>query len=118
MGRGEKNGTCILLYKEPLSETAKERLIVIKNSYDGFELSEKDLIMRGGGEILGKNQYGYEDFIFFDISIHQDLLKMATLEATDILNNDPNLASDRGKKLIDLLYLFEKNKAIDFISAG
>ena len=34
------------------------------------------------------------------------------------LNNDPNLASDRGKKLIDLLYLFEKNKAIDFISAG
>ncbi len=118
VGRGEKNGTCILLYKEPLSETAKERLIVIKNSYDGFELSEKDLIMRGGGEILGKNQYGYEDFIFFDISIHQDLLKMATLEATDILNNDPNLASDRGKKLIDLLYLFEKNKAIDFISAG
>ena len=118
VGRGEKNGTCILLYKEPLSETAKERLIVIKNSYDGFELSEKDLIMRGGGEILGKNQYGYEDFIFFDISIHQDLLKMATFEATDILNNDPNLASDRGKKLIDLLYLFEKNKAIDFISAG
>ena len=84
----------------------------------GFDLSEKDLIMRGGGEILGKNQYGYEDFIFFDISIHQDLLKMATLEATDILNKDPNLASDRGKKLIDLLYLFEKNKAIDFISAG
>ena len=92
--------------------------MVIKNSYDGFDLSEKDLIMRGGGEILGKNQYGYEDFIFFDISTHQDLLKMATLEATEILNNDPNLASDRGKKLLDLLYLFEKNKAIDFISAG
>ena len=56
VGRGKKNGTCILLYKEPLSETAKERLMVIKNSYDGFDLSEKDLIMRGGGEILGKNQ--------------------------------------------------------------
>ena len=81
-------------------------------------LSEKDLIMRGGGEILGKNQYGYEDFVFFDISIHQDLLKMATHEAIDILNNDPNLASDRGKRLIELLYLFEKNKAINFISAG
>ena len=118
VGRGKKNGTCILLYKEPLSETAKERLLVIKNSYDGFDLSEKDLIMRGGGEILGKNQYGYEDFIFFDISIHQDLLKMATLEATEILDNDANLVSDRGKKLIELLYLFEKNKAIDFISAG
>jgi len=118
VGRGKKNGTCILLYKEPLNEIAKERLIVIKNSYDGFDLSEKDLIMRGGGEILGKNQYGYEDFIFFNISIHQDLLKMAALEATEILNNDPNLVSDRGKKLIELLYLFEKNKAIDFISAG
>ena len=118
VGRGKKNGTCILLYKEPLSETAKERLLVIKNSYDGFDLSEKDLIMRGGGEILGKNQYGYEDFIFFDISIHQDLLKMATLEATEILDYDANLVSDRGKKLIELLYLFEKNKAIDFISAG
>ena len=43
---------------------------------------------------------------------------MAKLEATQILNNDPNLVSDRGKKLIELLYLFEKNKAIDFISAG
>ena len=43
---------------------------------------------------------------------------MATLEANEILNNDPNLESDRGKKLIELLYLFEKNKAIDFISAG
>ena len=118
VGRGKKNGTCILLYKEPLSDTAKERLMVIKNSYDGFDLSEKDLIMRGGGEILGKNQYGYEDFIFFDISTHQDLLKMATIEASEILNNDPNLASDRGTKLIELLYLFEKNKAIDFISAG
>ena len=65
--------------------------------------------MRGGGEILGKNQYGYEDFIFFDISNHQELLN-GYIRATEILNNDPNLASDRGKKLIDLLYLFEKIK--------
>ena len=63
----------LLLYKEPLSETAKERLMVIKNSYDGFDLSER-FDYEGGGEILGKNQYGYEDFVF-DISNHQELLK-------------------------------------------
>ena len=81
-------------------------------------ISERDLIMRGGGEILGKNQYGFENFRFFDISRHQKLLKMATAEAYEILNSDPCLESARGKSLIELLYLFEKNKAIDFISAG
>ena len=118
VGRGKKDGLCILLYKEPLNDIAKERLKVVKNSNNGFDLSEKDLIMRGGGDVLGKNQYGFENFIFYNIINHQNLLKMAIMEVNGILNADPNLQSDRGKKLIDLLYLFEKEKAVDLISAG
>ena len=74
--------------------------------------------MRGGGDVLGKNQYGFENFIFYNIIKHQNLLKMAIMEVNDILNSDPNLQSARGKRLIDLLYLFEKEKAVDLISAG
>ncbi len=118
VGRGKIDGICVLLYKEPLNEIAKERLKVVKNSNNGFELSEKDLTMRGGGEVLGKNQYGFENFVFFNIIHHKKLLHMAISEVNDILNLDPNLKTDRGKRLIELLYLFEKEKAVDLISAG
>ena len=74
--------------------------------------------MRGGGEILGKNQYGFENFIFFNMSVHKYLLEMASHEANQILYEDPNLTGPRGKALIDLLYLFGRDKAIDLISAG
>ena len=118
VGRGQIDGICILLYKEPLNDIAKERLKVVKNSNNGFDLSEKDLIMRGGGDVLGKHQYGFESFIFYNIIKHQSLLKIAIIEVNSILNSDPNLQSDRGKRLIELLYLFKKEKAVDLISAG
>ena len=54
----------------------------------------------------------------FNISHHKSLLKMATIESNNILKSDPSLATVRGNALIDLLYLFEKEKAIDLISAG
>ncbi len=118
VGRGNKDAICILLYKDPLTEIAKERLKTIKESSNGFELAERDLMMRGGGEILGKNQYGFENFIFFDISIHKFLIDMASKEAEKIINEDPCLEKKRGKALIELLYLFKKDKAVDLISAG
>lgn len=118
VGRGKIDGICILLYKEPLNDMAKQRLKVVKNSNNGFDLSEKDLIMRGGGDVLGKHQYGFESFIFYNIIKHQSLLKIAIIEVNSILNSDPNLQSDRGERLIELLYLFKKEKAVDLISAG
>ncbi|MDA9655151.1 helicase-related protein, partial [Pelagibacteraceae bacterium] len=118
VGRGNENGICILLYKEPLTETALNRLITLKKSSDGFEIAEKDLIMRGGGEALGKKQYGFEIFLFFDLITHKKLINVAVNEAKEILEVDPKLQTERGRALIELLYLFEKNKAINLISAG
>ncbi len=118
VGRGNSDGLCILLYKEPLSDIAIKRLKILKESNNGFDLAEKDMIIRGGGEILGKKQYGFESFIFFDIVKHNDLLILSIAEAKEILKEDPKLISNRGKLLIDLLYLFEKDKAINLISAG
>ena len=74
--------------------------------------------MRGGGEILGKNQYGHETFHFFYFHDNKDLLDMAINEAKEIIKIDPKLNSKRGKNLINLLYLHEKEKAVDLISAG
>lgn len=118
IGRGNKNGVCILLYKENLKEYSYERLLTIKSSYDGFDIANKDLQMRGGGDILEKKQYGYKNFIFFDIFIHKDLVSLAIKEAKTILKEDPLLKNERGKRLISLLLLFSKNKAVDLISAG
>ena len=57
-------------------------------------------------------------FVFFDLITHKNLINIAIQEAKDILKVDPKLQNERGKALFDLLYLFEKNKAINLISAG
>ncbi len=118
VGRGTENGICILMYNEPINEISYERLKILKESDNGFEIAEKDLLLRGGGEILGKKQYGYEVFKFFDLLHHKTLLEMAITEADSIILKDPFLESSRGKLLINLLYLFEKEKALNLISAG
>ena len=57
-------------------------------------------------------------FLFFDFITHKNLIDLAIKESNEIIKNDPMLKTKRGKALIDLLYLFEKNKAINLISAG
>ena len=118
VGRGKENGTCILLFKKNLTESAYERLLVMKSTNDGFIIAEKDLEMRGGGEVLGVKQYGYENFIFFDIIHHNSLVKIANKEANYILHKDPTLISPRGILLRNLLYIFKKDRVLDLISAG
>ena len=68
IGRGEHESFCIMLYKNPLGQTAKERLKVIRSSRDGFLISEKDLELRGPGEILGIRQKGVVGLKIADIS--------------------------------------------------
>ena len=118
VGRGKDNGLCILLFKKNLSELAYQRLMIMKSTNDGFIIAEKDLAIRGGGEILGIKQYGTENFIFFDIIKHKKLVEIANLEANEILKIDPKLRSNRGLLLRNLLYLFKKNEVLDLISAG
>jgi len=68
IGRGEHESFCIMLYKNPLGQTAKKRLEVIRSSRDGFFISEKDLELRGPGEILGIRQKGVVGLKIADIS--------------------------------------------------
>lgn len=110
--RGCAASTCILLYAHPLSETGKERLNIMKQSEDGFEIAEKDLELRGGGEILGTRQSGFTVFRIADMSVHKNLLHIANQDAKMILETDPELQSERGKAVRTLLYLFEKDDSV------
>lgn len=110
--RGNNASTCLLMYAPPLSETGKERLNIMKHSEDGFEIAEKDLELRGGGEILGTKQSGFTMFKIADMSVHKNLLHIANQDAKIILKTDPKLETDRGNALRTLLYLFEKDDCV------
>lgn len=116
--RGFEAGSCILFYSYPISAVAKERLSVMKQTEDGFYIAEKDLELRGGGEILGTKQSGFAEFRLADMSYHQDLLLKARDEVAHILKTDPKLETPRGQALKVLLYLFEQNEAVKTYLAG
>lgn len=110
--RGFEAATCLLLYGQPLSETARERLNIMKQTEDGFLIAEKDLELRGGGEILGTRQSGFCQFRLADMEYHKNLLFIANQDAKLVLNKDPNLQSPRGQALRILLYLFEQDDSV------
>ncbi len=74
VGRGSEESTCVLLYKSPLGETARERLKVLRETNDGFEIAERDLSLRGAGEIFGTRQTGDMSLRIANLSIDRDLL--------------------------------------------
>ena len=96
VGRGVHESLCILIYKKPLSSVAKQRLSVIKKSLDGFYISEKDLELRGPGELLGTKQKGLIGLRVADISRDAYLLPSINKLCADFDNKHPGLA----KKLI------------------
>jgi ATP-dependent DNA helicase RecG len=118
VGRGREKSTCLLLYQEPLGETAKSRLSIMRETEDGFRIAEEDLKLRGAGELLGIRQSGLPLFRMADLSADGDLLAAARDDAQLILNKDAKLMSERGEALRILLYLFERDEAIRLLSAG
>ncbi len=116
--RGYEDSYCMLLYSYPISNISKERLNIMKQTEDGFFIAEKDLELRGGGEILGTRQSGFTEFKLADMQYHQDLLLRARDDAKQILQNDPKLETKRGEALRILLYLFEQNEAVKTYLAG
>jgi ATP-dependent DNA helicase RecG len=118
VGRGGKPGACLLVYSGPLGETAKSRLKIIRETDDGFRIAEEDLRLRGAGEVLGTRQSGLPDFRVADLAAHAELLVVARDDARLILERDPKLASERGKALLTLLYLFERDAAIQYLQSG
>ena len=118
VGRGSGKSSCLLIYQEPLGETAKARLSIMRETEDGFRIAEEDLRLRGAGELLGTRQSGLPLFRMADLSVDGDLLAAARDDAQLILNRDPQLATPRGEALRVLLYLFEREEAIRLLSAG
>lgn len=118
VGRGGKPGACLLVYSGPLGETARSRLKIIRETDDGFLIAEEDLRLRGAGEVLGTRQSGLPEFRTADLAAHADLLTVARDDARLILERDPKLASERGKALLALLYLFERDAAIQYLQSG
>ena len=118
VGRGNKESNCILLYNQPLTQNAHKRIDVMRNTDDGFEIAEKDLLLRGPGEILGIRQSGVPDFKFVNFEEHSHLIELAYKESKIIEEIDPLLKSKRGKNIRNLLHVFEKEDAIRFIISG
>ncbi|WP_054308733.1 ATP-dependent DNA helicase RecG [Mesorhizobium sp. 1M-11] len=118
VGRGSKPSSCVLLYKDPLGETAKRRLSVMRETEDGFVIAEEDLKLRGEGELLGTRQSGTPGFQVARIDAHADLLEAARDDARLILSRDPELQGERGEALRLLLYLFGRDEAVRLLRAG
>ena len=107
VGRGEKQGTCILLFKDGLSKNAIKRIKILKNSDDGFLIAEEDLKLRGFGDLIGYQQSGIKNFRFADPIIHEELFKLAEIY---VKNNQENMNEI---KYSFLLKLFDKAEIIN-----
>ncbi|MBT7357215.1 MAG: ATP-dependent DNA helicase RecG, partial [Rhodospirillaceae bacterium] len=115
---GTEESHCLLLFLEPLTSTAHDRLATMRETDDGFVIAEKDLELRGAGELLGTRQSGLPEFRIADLSAHAGLLAAARDDAELILNKDADLEGPRGKALRTLLYLFERDAAVRYLRSG
>jgi len=107
VGRGQKQGVCILLFKDGLSKNAIKRIKILKNSDDGFFIAEEDLRLRGFGDLIGYQQSGIKNFRYADPFHHDDLFKLADKYILDIRENINE------KKYSFLLKLFDKAEIIN-----
>lgn len=118
VGRGSEKSRCVLLRGDELSETGKKRLTYVKESQDGFLLAEKDLELRGGGELLGTRQSGEAAFHIADLEQVQRLLPAAHADARLLMERDGGLTSKRGEAARILLYLFERDWGVQLLRGG
>jgi len=97
VGRGNIASHCVLLYKSPLSKTAQKRLGVLRESNDGFVIAQRDLEIRGPGELLGTKQTGIAEFKVADLVRDQYMIPQIQKLARYIHQNYP----DNAKAIID-----------------
>jgi ATP-dependent DNA helicase RecG len=103
VGRGTKQSVCILLFKSNLSQNAKKRINILKNSNDGFEISEEDMKLRGFGDLLGFKQSGVKNFRLADPVHNEDLFILAEKEIKKIEKDNDDM-----KKYKPLLKLYDQ----------
>jgi ATP-dependent DNA helicase RecG len=118
VGRGAAQSSCVLLYKAPLSDTAKSRLDILRQVEDGFVIAEEDLRLRGGGEVLGPRQSGDPGFRIAQWPQAAPLVDRASDFARYLLLRDPYLKSEQGIAARRCLALFERDDAMRLLQAG
>jgi len=111
VGRGNKNSTCILMFKSNLSENAKKRINILKNSNDGFYISEEDMKIRGFGDILGFKQSGIKNFKLADPIHNNDLFLLAEKEMRRIEQSNEDIG-----KFKPLIKLYDRADIINDIA--
>jgi ATP-dependent DNA helicase RecG len=111
IGRGNKDSTCILMFKSNLSENAKKRINILKNSNDGFEISEEDMKIRGFGDILGFKQSGIKIFKLADPIHNSDLFILAEKEMRRIETSNEDIS-----KFKALIKLYDRADIINDIA--
>ncbi len=118
VGRGDQQSVCLLLRGASLSETARARLALMRETNDGFRIAEEDLRLRGAGEILGTRQSGEAGFRLASPEQVNALIAAANDDARLLVDRDGGLASPRGQAARLALYLFERDAAVALITAG
>lgn len=118
VGRGSEKSTCLLLRGPILSETARERLALMRETQDGFLLAEEDLRLRGGGELLGTRQSGDTPFRLATLEQITRLLPLAHDDARLLMDRDGGLQGPRGEAARMLLYLFERDWGVQMLRGG
>jgi ATP-dependent DNA helicase RecG len=118
VGRGEAHSVCLLLRSNTLSETARARLSLMRETNDGFRIAEEDLRLRGAGEILGTRQSGEARFRLASTEHIAELAPMAMDDARLLVDRDGGLEGERGKAARLLLYLMERDAAVGLLRGG
>jgi len=118
VGRNDKQSSCILLYKGPLGVNSKARLEIMRETEDGFLIAEEDWTLRGSGDLLGARQSGLPAYKLANLDKHKSLLETAVTDARLLASTDPNLQSERGKAVLNLLYLFEQDVGVKLMQSG
>ena len=118
VGRGSGRSVCLLLRGDGLSETAKARLKLMRETNDGFRIAEEDLRLRGAGEILGVRQSGEAVFRVADPERTAKFVAVARDDARLLLDRDGGLAGERGQAARTLLYLFERDAGVGMLRSG
>jgi len=122
VGRGSKPSSCLLVHAEGLSESEKRRLLVLRDTEDGFLIAEEDLRTRGGGDVLRERQSGTQAGRLLDPREEPEefdrLTHIAHRDAQALLERDPELATPRGRAALMLLALFGHDPTLAKLDAG
>jgi ATP-dependent DNA helicase RecG len=118
VGRGDQASVCLLLRGNGLTETARARLALMRETNDGFRIAEEDLRLRGAGEVLGTRQSGEAAFRLASPEDTAALITTATDDARLLVDRDGGLEGERGQAARICLYLFERDAAVGLLRAG